>query len=263
MIAATDGVNTKTTVVNIRLMDLVGISGDTQAIEGELDNINLVFMRYTADNHLPMTIPFKLDLYSDLNWSDFVDDEGKDILSRKWIEIPAGSNTVTLTLRANSDNIPELHENLDLTVKNTPDYTVVKPDTAALTSLFDVGTYSYGSATLSVYDAFAVFVNGIPGDPDDGGSVDLSDIRQGGVGDCYFWCAVAAAVHKDPSLISGLISLTRQSDGTYPVSLYVNGELTPFYVQPELVRGFDQTELSGDYITVGNVDYVEIWNVLL
>ena len=50
-----------------------------------------------------------------------------------------------------------------------------------------------------------------------------ADVRQGGLGNCYFLGSVAALAYKYPSLISKMFVLKENSMGLYIVRLFADG----------------------------------------
>ncbi len=92
--------------------------------------------------------------------------------------------------------------------------------------------------------------------------INPNDVRQGGVGDCYFMAAELALATEEPTAIEDLI--TDNHDGTFTVQLYSGvGTKAPAvtYSANILSNGFYMAQLSGDYNSSNGK--VEIWPQLL
>jgi hypothetical protein len=86
------------------------------------------------------------------------------------------------------------------------------------------------------------------------GGPTYSDVNQGYLGDCYFVAALGEVALQDPSLIENMI--TENSNGTYSVLFYVNGQ--PDYVtvnsQLPYMSGYDWANGSTLEFANGTVD---------
>jgi hypothetical protein len=99
----------------------------------------------------------------------------------------------------------------------------------------------------------------------DSADIDANDIGQGELSDCYFMASIAAVAETHPEAIRNLIH--DNGDGTYNVTLYVNGDrLNPanprvITVTPDMPVGADGRLQYGR--TGRSADEVELWVLLI
>ena len=117
---------------------------------------------------------------------------------------------------------------------------------------------------LQVLDNVTLFVDGIqpvpPGNAD-GSKVHVNDVRQGGIGNCYFHAALYEFAHIHPTLVQSGINRVLGTPADvykYKVRFYNNSGNTVYEtITLDLHRGYNQAYLSRDYdSTIGEV---EIW----
>jgi hypothetical protein len=77
--------------------------------------------------------------------------------------------------------------------------------------------------TMQATDSFPLFSSQGP---------HADDIRQGGLGDCWFLATLAAVAHKDPDVIRQ--SVVEMGDGTYAAMFYEDGERRYYRVDNDL-----------------------------
>jgi hypothetical protein len=244
----------------------VGLTGDTEGIEGTTDIIRFKFVRVSSDNTAPLMVFFTKTLYQNqLSKADFADTPGRaDIFDGTSIVIPANASEyiIELTPIVNNDTFPL--ERLALTVKPGNDYAVAgsnadPPDPNESSNALDLHRWVY----LRVYDKVQPFANGTPS-ASDGNKAHRNDVVQGVIGDCNLMAAMAALADKGSAFLQSPSMIRDNDQSTNPLDYLVrlfNGEGIPFDVPVNfaLTRGHDAADPSGDYDANG----VEIWPQLL
>jgi calpain-15 len=60
--------------------------------------------------------------------------------------------------------------------------------------------------------------------------VQPGDIKQGGLGDCYYLCTLASMAEEESRIMDRFITKEVNAAGIYLMTLYINGEETPVIV---------------------------------
>ena len=97
-------------------------------------------------------------------------------------------------------------------------------------------------------------------------SMQATDILQGGVGDCYFLSALAAAVSQHPDLADDLVDETYEEQGIYGVSFFVDGGWTMIWVDGFMpcYRPSGKTHSGKHKLIFGkSSDHKEIWPLVV
>lgn len=258
-------------VITVNIVPTVGLFGDTMAVRNSPDTISLVFYRFTNDTTSSLRVYFDVDAHAadktinTLRPWDLVDDAGRhSLLVNQYVDIPADARSVSLTLSAAALRDDEFAVGVrSFSVKlvdNSPAYRSVD----APVPMHDAnGDKAHYEATCYILDGTTDFAddNVKPELRDaDSSGVDINDVAQGALSDCYFMAAVMAVAKAKPQLIKNLIS---SHDGTYNVKLWdsdhhewrnwdFSGQI--------LTNGWSSARLSGDFDSFKNV---EIWPQLL
>ena len=209
------------------------------------------------DHNMPATEPTPLDLaVSDFGGSA----AGLALLNSKQIVVPAGQQTVTVTLTAVGDSLLEGIDREEIEIEAPPaganPYSViVEPKQAPGEDFLEI----VASATLEVLDGWTLFADGTPGSPETGlrsGSLHYNDINQGAIGDCFCLAAVAELAITHNSEIYNAMQPVSGTTDTFTVRYYDdNGAAHTTTVVVNLDRGQNGVGLSGDYDSTG----VEVW----
>ncbi|MCY7399612.1 MAG: hypothetical protein LH477_01385 [Nocardioides sp.] len=94
-----------------------------------------------------------------------------------------------------------------------------------------------------------------PGEP----AVHPNDVRQGAIGDCWFIASMMAVAQTHPELIENAI--TANSNGSYTVTLYRDGEPVQYTLTPDMVLGPNGTSAFVD--DPRRSETTELWPLLL
>lgn len=199
-----------------------------------------------------------------MSLADF-DPASRTILEQYSITIDANQTTKTITLEAIHDADLEVEE-ARLWIQADAAYGIVRDDVASNVPGAAPGTFLHPWAPLQVISGVALFGEYRSHDPDitDPALVDVNDVNQGNLGDCYLWTAVVALITKVPGYIEQLIHV----DASAPPGVYryfvdlKNADGTPNQrtVTLDLARGLDSADLSGDTDAAG---LAEVWTLVL
>jgi hypothetical protein len=250
----------------------VGVLGDSQAVENTEDQMELTFVRYSLTNDLsqPLTVNFSVKWKTDtalgshnLSLADF-DSASAQQLQASSVVIPAGQDRVTIMLRADiapTNDGREGLESVTLAIVPSEEYALVTRIASPPGDILpDSSLDAHAAAILQVLEDVTLFADGTPTNSD-GHLIDVNDVRQGGIGNCYFHAALLHLAESYPQLIEGMIEPVPDTYWSYRVRFYdAMGNKFFETVQFELTRGFDASKLSGDEDDYGRV---EVWNVVL
>lgn len=96
-------------------------------------------------------------------------------------------------------------------------------------------------------------------DPFDKNEIDINDVEQGSLGDCYLIAAIAAIAQQNPELIRDMIH--DNGDGTYTVTFHAKNKLLGFetdgYSDVEITVSLDGNEYAHLGDQIGNSQ--EVW----
>ena len=97
-------------------------------------------------------------------------------------------------------------------------------------------------------------------------SMNVTDVAQGSVGDCYFLSALAAAVQHHPDLADDLIDETYEEQGIYGVSFWIRGKWRMVWVDsyfPCYRPSSKSHRNKHRLIFAGAMDQKEIWPLVV
>jgi len=255
----------------------VGIYGDIHAVEGTNDTISFNLVR-KGDLSREIKVRFKIDWAISNSQGITIDDfksSGEQIRLEKLlvpgatntyeITIPTGqSKSETIYLQAYEDDSQVSGEAFKETALLTvlpdpnPDPTGIKYNVIPASENVKDKNYRYIRPTveLAIFEQLTLFgdQNTIPqlADPSGSSGININDVRQGALGDCYFMTALLALADRFPAWIMGQITGSPftldytvkmyNQDGTrYQDILFdKNGNL--------LSNGWDMAWLSNDYL---------------
>jgi hypothetical protein len=272
---------TATTDVYIGLTQSVGVTGQTCGIEGTDTNPVVTFVRYVrkanVDNRADVNVKFSIAWQVArgdksavaASAADFQTSPDVQRFLRGQVTIPAGQNSVSLTLPLNPKHASQEIKTFNVTVESydhsgyTPaaPYTPVPPPGASART-------SAASCWFYILDGVTAFARG--GNDPGADAVSYQDVHQGGLGDCFFCAALAAAVRANPSIIRNIIS---DPDGTqsqvpgnapsnvsFTVKLWKAGAQRNRNVIANLAQGVNSMQPTGD---VNGKGQAEIWPWLI
>lgn len=252
---ATCGTSEGTISINVPDMPEVGVVADTHAVEGGVDNITIRFVRFADDVSHDLEVKFNQTFAQ----ADFENDADFQKISSGAVTIPAGANSSDLyTLKAVADQVNgEGIETFSLTVTDTQCYDVLpEPEEKKKKDSQDAYGFQY-FYVLECTTLYAVGGNDVPIDAGNPG-IHITDINQGGVGDCFCMAAMGAVVEECWEIIQSRI--TDNGNGSYSVTLWDGDEWKTYQVSSSLDRGWDAAQLSGDLDANG---CAEVWPIVL
>jgi hypothetical protein len=94
---------------------------------------------------------------------------------------------------------------------------------------------------------------------DDG--INENDIRQGQIGDCYLLACLVVLAKNEKNFIRAHLSEDKQTK-KYKIDFFTKDkkeEKIYFAVDDLFTHGISQAKLSGDYLTVANNKFIEVW----
>ncbi|MDZ4817620.1 MAG: C2 family cysteine protease [Planctomycetota bacterium] len=273
-------------IFSTKQLPLVGIAGDTHTVEadataitnGTNDKISFYFVRQNVDVSTSLTVNFTVNWssvdpipFSAASQSDLKSDEGRAQLLSLSATIPAGeiqSAPIVLHGVVDTTNPHEGIEAFSVAVATGTGYGITNKKIDDGKKKEEVGAYR--ALEFYILDDVQYFVVG----SDDAGlygviptptnpGIHETDVRQGGLGDCYFLAAVLTLVHKGHWQLIKDKFQTDPETGSPAVELYklVEGQrqetLVPIDV--ELTQGYNMALLSRDT----EDGKVEIWPQML
>lgn len=199
-------------------------SSNNSGIEGSTDQIVIEFHR-GYDTSEALTVEFSTTQFS---ISDFVADAEAAAFFANSVEIPAGSENLTLTLTVAPDGVPEILETGIVALIETGAYALLRNPTNA----------SATQVELIVDDGVKLFIDGVPGAPD-GNVIDPNDIEQGAIGNCFVLATLSDLARRRPDLIQAMVApkLDTPTPLDFTVRFYDLITRIPFYVTVTLDRG--------------------------
>jgi VCBS repeat-containing protein len=253
-----------TVTVNIKSV-IVGFVVDTHAVEGSaLDDIKITFYRFAIGNnyndaldvYVEHNLPATEPTAGGLAITDFDGDAaGLALLTTKQITIPAGQQSISVTLTAFGDGLPENLEGEQIHIvappANASPYHVVTESSPVPNEDY---LQLYAAARLEVLDAWTLFADGTP-TALDGDPVHYNDVDQNGIGDCFCLAAVAELAVTHSSVIYSSLQRVGTTDEVTVRYFDQDGNEQTTSVIVNLDRGFNGAGLSGDYDSTG----VEVW----
>jgi hypothetical protein len=290
--------------------DVVGVVGDSQAVEGSLDVITIIFFaKRENDNGAALKVRFKINWASSskngIHWDDFVPNIGNNSTSIN-IFNPSGvvsqvsgtTDTYEIDIPANSNHSPSII----LAAKDDGNYfaqvglfktdvnfiekttvTVVKnvgSDDKYVPGTFDPpvnpnlpAQKARETMELTVIDAVTRF--GGQNDNSslaDGDNIDLNDIIQGQIGNCYYAVLLMALADKNSVHLQNR-TLEENNSTKFTVKAYNAAGADELYVFDMQLSGFDNQiflnsdfalKITGDYARTNNINpwaygRLEIW----
>ena len=264
---ATCGTSSDPFDVIVQKKSTVGMVVDTQAVEGGVDNISIRFVRFGGDQSRKLTVSFTTN-FSTASPDDLVDGDGKTALLRGDIEIPAGQSSATITLEAVAEDPmnpaypgPEGIEQFVVSIDSNCCYGLVPNDTRVETK---DAQEAYWGARFFILGCTDLYIIGADDDPVDdpipagNPGIHITDVQQGGLGDCYALVAMQAMLRECWQVIRDRIY--DHHNGTYTVTLWNGSKWVEYTVDGGLVRGPNGANLTGD---VNAADCAEIWPIVL
>jgi hypothetical protein len=248
--------NQTSATVTILLKPTVMITGDFQGVAAPVggfgceDNIDLKFVRLSYNLTAPLTV-----LYT-INWNGgdpSAELTNSDVLANTLdnagqVTFGAGQSVVDVVLYPSGvfSTSGQWTFSVQLDTPSESDGYVLPGAQFWIPSMFMTGM---SFANVTVYDGTCLFAsnNDAGGLADPGDSVNINDIQQGSIGDCFFLSAVGAIAQKDPTFIHDMIH--DNGDGTATVNFFATpgAAATPITVTMTLDNGYSQAELSEDY----------------
>jgi hypothetical protein len=249
--------------VQVILRPSVVITGDFQAvvapIDGGEDNIDLKFVRVTYDLSGSLTVPYTINWMGLNQFAVFANpgdlanvdaDDGQ-------VTFAAGQNCVDVVLVPIDLSFDggQAQFNVQLTTPAAGAGYTIPPHNVAL-FVPSMTMTGYDNANVFIYDGTCLFAsqNDLPGladanndptAPDYG--IDINDITQGALGDCFLLAALGALAKNNPQFIHNMIQVN--GDGTATIDFYSAVGAAPFPVEVSMSidGGSTQAQLSGDY----------------
>jgi hypothetical protein len=255
--------------VQIAVHPLVVLTGDLQGVEATGDTIRLELVRFSHDLSYPLEVTYRVD-WDTATPDDLENPEGL---------VAAGQAQRTVTFAANQDRLtlPVLRPRADGQAKGAEHFrvSIVNRTEDTLTPYVTLrggvqslegklpGFVGQGRAKVTILDDITLFgANNLDREKRDRNAlgVDVNDIAQGMVGDCYFLAAIGALAQRDPEWVANGV-FTRNPDGT--VSLWFFPEIGPpaqrVTVSLTLDYGWTQAQLTEDRDGQGRY---EVWPII-
>ena len=274
----------------IKIQTVVGIVADRWAVEGQADKIVLTFVRYAVDLTESLEVAFfmKWAASTELNPSvvseaasieAFVDDVERQKLVPEaggvdsYIIIPEHFDRTSITLTAKAgDEIEGIQSFAAITLRNKrlPEVSrYILPNRMLADD--EPGNFKDEDDHFRVETAvrcyilegvtpFGKFVDSTltTTDPDD---VDINDVKQGGVGDCFLMSAFIALAKDNPDFLRQMFHANPNASNEYLINLRNDQDPSnDEHVSLNLTRGSNSANPTGDCDANGNS---EIWVILL
>lgn len=246
----------------------VSLQGDITLIEGSTGKVRVRF-------RLNQKIDYRLTVHFTVNWAtadanDIKASTGLTILQAQAAvitgtpAIPVSSGYIDI--EANADGEIEGMQWFTITLVERPEYDVI-PQTKREPGMpppGEIPQYLRKDKTIRIYDGVTLFADRplLPTAAPESPRVNINDVTQGGLGDCYLMATVAAVIAQNPAKIQNL--MRQNVDGTFTVDLYRfqagNWVLAPVTVNLDLTRGSAIAHLSRDVDANG---FAEVWPQVL
>ncbi|MFQ3650223.1 MAG: C2 family cysteine protease [Gemmataceae bacterium] len=270
-----------TATVRIEVRPLVVLSGDRHGVEasvggGKRDNIELVFRRLTRDAGNALTVNYTVTFDPAEPGATRADLANPNDLiaagaAQGSLTFAAGQVEKKIILRLTEDNVAEDLERFDVSLVIPADRSYVSvPDGVDWLTLGHVQPGLKGERTAELYllDAVQLFVGTNAkaefADPA-GKTVDINDIRQGALPNCWLMAGVGAIALKTPDAITNGPNAIIKDLGTgqAAVRFFSAGRWRTINVDMTLDFGVEGPKLSTDSVVVGNTRKFEIWTAVL
>ncbi|MFQ5733786.1 MAG: hypothetical protein ACE5KM_17755 [Planctomycetaceae bacterium] len=269
---------------------MVAVGGDIHGTESAspIDPIVLTIVRFAKDKTNPLRVYFTFDggLPAEV-------DDPANALVDGYVEIPALTDRVTLTLQPFADGLTEGMQKFRIDLSPSPTY-VITPNSVIIDKKKKFQKQGWSWVHVYIVDAFRLFAPfnatkatiltepdlrdkdnvresvydpkaSQPGPPVDAG-VSLNDITQGKVGDCYLMAAFGAVALRDPDEIRQRLTFT--SGGKLKMHFFpqLNQAATFHEVDFTLDKGYQQAYLSeddSDNENGGKGAFNEVWPTMV
>ncbi len=180
------------------------------------------------------------------------------------VTFAANQDRVSIVLRPNQNGVAQSIEPFSVQIIDGQNYQGIPANLKKAVDLSPKMSYYLAQriTPVAVLKGVTLFggQNAIAAQQDnDPSGIDINDIKQGNVGDCYFLATVGALIRQDPKLIQR--NMRDNGDGTVTVRFYGEGlAAADVTVSMTSDRGYAQAYLSLDTDANGNV---EIWTIVL